>query len=177
MMFSQKAPCWCPFENRHPRTDNEYFEALAAAVFSARFNPDIVRTRWPSIRRAFGDFELRLVACWPHSEMEHLLASPGIIRNSKKLTAILRNARDLLKKAERYGSVRAYLNSCGGDGSVLIDELDSWMHLHWRAIHPLFSVLRRDSSKEAVSRVMYWLNAKESPLNHIARARHAAGLA
>jgi hypothetical protein len=51
--------CWCPFENRSPRTDDEYFEVLAAAVFSARFNPDIVRARWPSIRKAFAGFDLR----------------------------------------------------------------------------------------------------------------------
>jgi hypothetical protein len=58
-------PCWCPFDNRPPHTDDEYFEVLAAAVFSARFNPDIVRARWPSIREAFAGFDLPLVASWP----------------------------------------------------------------------------------------------------------------
>ena len=91
MVRSQKVPCWCPFENRHPETDNEYFEALAAAVFSARFKPDVVRKRWPSIRKAFAEFDLRLVASWPDSEVDRLLAYPGIIRNRKKVTAILRN--------------------------------------------------------------------------------------
>lgn len=128
MVLSKEAPCWCPFEHRHPQTDNEYFEALAAAVFSARFNPDIIRVRWPSIRKAFAGFDLRLVASWPDSEVDHLLAHPGIIGNRKKVIAILRNGRDLLEKAGRYGDVRAYLGSYAGDDSALVDELDSWMH-------------------------------------------------
>jgi DNA-3-methyladenine glycosylase I len=64
---------------------------LAAAVFSARFNPDLVRARWPSIREAFAGFDLRLVASWPDREVDRLLAYPGVIRNRKKVIAILRN--------------------------------------------------------------------------------------
>jgi 3-methyladenine DNA glycosylase Tag len=128
MVFSQNAPCWCPFETRRSRTDNEYFEVLAAAVFSARFNADIVRRRWPSVRTAFAEFDLHLVASWTDSEVDRLLACPGMIRNRKKVTAVLRNGRELLKKAERYGAVRAYLDSYGGDESGLVYELDSWMH-------------------------------------------------
>jgi 3-methyladenine DNA glycosylase Tag len=89
---------------------------------------DIVRVRWPSIRKAFVEFDLRLVASWPDTEVDRLLGSPGIIRNRKKVTAVLRNGRDLLRRAERYGSVRAYLSSYRGDDSALIDGLDDWMH-------------------------------------------------
>jgi DNA-3-methyladenine glycosylase I len=128
MVFVQNAPCWCPFEKRHPRSDDEYFEALAAAVFSARFTPEIVRARWPSIRAAFAEFDLRLVSSWPDSQVDRLLAYPGMIRNRKKVTAVLRNGREFLKKAERYGAVRAYLDSYGGDESALVHELDRWMH-------------------------------------------------
>lgn len=60
--------------------------------------------------------------------MDRLLASPGMIRNRKKVTAVLRNGRELLKKVERYGAVRAYLDSYGDDESALVHELDSWMH-------------------------------------------------
>jgi hypothetical protein len=46
---------------------------------------DIVRVRWPSIRKAFVEFDLRLVASWPDTEVDRLLGSPGIIRNRKKV--------------------------------------------------------------------------------------------
>ncbi len=119
---------WCPFADHPPETDDDYFEALAAAVFQARFNPAIVRQRWPWIRRAFADFRLRTVAGWADAEVERLLAEPGIIRNRKKVQATIRNARDLLQRAERYGSVRAYLESFGTDVEALVADLDGWAH-------------------------------------------------
>lgn len=79
-----------------PCSDNEPFEALTAAVFSARFNDDIVRDRWPAIRQAFAGFDLDRVASWPDGESERLLDYPGMIRNRKKIMATLGNARELL---------------------------------------------------------------------------------
>jgi len=124
----QDAPCWCPFEGRMPCSDNEHFEALTAAVFSARFNPGIVRSRWPAIRNAFAGFDLERVASWPDSESERLLAYPGMIRNRKKIMATLRNARELVRKVALYGSVQSYLASFGPSTQALIDELDGWVH-------------------------------------------------
>lgn len=123
-----QAPCWCPFEGGAPRSDNEHFEALTAAVFSARFHPDIVRNRWPSIRKAFADFALDQVAAWPDGETERILAHPGMIRNRKKVMATLRNARELLDKVKRHGSVHSYLVSRGPSMQALIEDLDGWAH-------------------------------------------------
>ena len=111
-----------------PRSDNEHFEALTAAVFSARFNPDIVRSRWPAIRQAFADFSLHRVASWTDAETERILACPGMIRNRKKIMATLRNARDLLGKVTQHGSVQSYIASFGTDTQTAIDELDGWAH-------------------------------------------------
>ena len=122
------APCWCPFEGRVPCTDNDHFEALTAAVFSARFNPDVVRNRWPAIRKAFVDFALDRVASWPDSDTERLLIYPGMIRNRKKVLATLRNARELRRKVTRYGSVQAYVASFGLNTQAVIEELDGWVH-------------------------------------------------
>ena len=111
-----------------PCSDNEHFEALTAAVFSARFNPDIVRMRWPAIRDAFAGFDLDRVASWPDGEIERLLTYPGMIRNRKKIMATLRNARKLLSKVKLHGSVQSYLALFGPSTQVLIDELDGWVH-------------------------------------------------
>ena len=124
----KQIPCWCPFAARAPWTDSEHFEALSAAVFSARFSVEIVRKRWPSIRAVFAGFDLRTVASWPDSEVDRLLAYPGMIRNRKKIMAVVRNARDLLVRVEEYGSVRGYLDSFRGDTAALIESLDTWAH-------------------------------------------------
>lgn len=123
-----RAPCWCPFEGRVPRSDDQHFEALTAAVFSARFNPDIVRIRWPSVRKAFGEFHLNLVASWPDSESERLLCYPGMIRSRKKVMATLRNARELAKRAFVHGSVQSYMDAFESDPEALVRELDGWAH-------------------------------------------------
>jgi 3-methyladenine DNA glycosylase Tag len=122
------APCWCPFEDRTPCSDDDHFEALTAAVFSARFNPTIVCRRWPSIRQAFADFHLRDVASWSDGEAEQILAYPGMIRNRKKVMATLRNARELLDKVRAHGSVQSYLASFGTDTQALLNELDGWVY-------------------------------------------------
>ncbi len=119
---------WCPFEGRTPQTDDEFLEAITASVFEARFNPAIVRQRWPHIREAFVRFHLREVAGWPDSEAERLMSAPGIIRNKKKIVATLYNARELLGLVREHGSVRAYLDSFGGDRVALVAAIDQWAH-------------------------------------------------
>ena len=70
--------------------DDEHFETLTAAVFCARFKPDIVRSRWRAIRRCFAYFNLAVVASWPEQEIERLMQQPGIIRNRKKIAPSIR---------------------------------------------------------------------------------------
>jgi DNA-3-methyladenine glycosylase I len=117
---------WCPLEGLPADSDDEHFEALAAAVFQARFRPEIVRARWPSIRAAFADFRLQVVASWPDEATRSLLGAPGMIRNEKKITATLRNARALARLSARAGGVRAYLDAFAPDTESLVDEIDRW---------------------------------------------------
>jgi hypothetical protein len=119
---------WCPFEDAPPTSDDEYFETLTAAVFGCRFSPEIVRVRWPATRSAFAGFSLTTVAFWPDDDVDRLLRSPGIIRSRKKIVATLRNARALLARARRYGSVRAYFETFRPDVGALVQELDGWAH-------------------------------------------------
>ncbi len=70
---------------------------------------------------------MREVAGWPDSEVERLLQAPGIIRNRKKISATLRNARELVALVERHGSVRSYLDSFADDAELVAD-IDTWAH-------------------------------------------------
>lgn len=59
-----------------------------------------------------------------------------MIRNRKKILAILRNARDLEALAARHGSALACLRSFG-DEEALVRDVDTWAHyigapsIHW----------------------------------------------
>jgi DNA-3-methyladenine glycosylase I len=124
----QAAPCWCPLQEGGVRTDDQHFETLTAAVFCARFKPDIVRSRWRAIRRCFAYFNLTVVASWPEHRIEWLMQQPGIIRNRKKIVATLRNAGELIRLRRRYGSVQAYLSPTQGHRSGLVQAVDRWAH-------------------------------------------------
>lgn len=121
---------WNPLGRRRPTTDDQLFELLTATVFQARFRPDIVQQRWPSIRRAFAGFQLETVARWEDERVTELLQYPGMIRSPKKLRATLRNARDLQERSRRFGGARRYLDSyrAHGDDEALVRELDTWAH-------------------------------------------------
>jgi DNA-3-methyladenine glycosylase I len=119
---------FCPLGGLPAVSDDDYFEALTAAVFSMRFRAPIVAARWPHMRRALADFRLAEVAAWPNEAVERLLQAPGVIRNPKKLRATLRNARDLAARAAAHGSVAAYLDCFRPDVEALVAELDRWVH-------------------------------------------------
>src|SRR5690606_17346728 len=125
-MSVQLVDGWNPLENRLPVHDDEVFELLTAAVFQARFRPDVVRARWPKIRRGFADFDLETVSRWPDDKTTELLAAEGMIRNTKKIRATLRNARDLQIRREQFGSALAYLSSFGPDPAALVQDIDTW---------------------------------------------------
>ena len=119
---------WNPLGRRRATSDDEIFELLTAAVFQARFRPDVVRARWPAIRHAFACFELARVAAWPDDVLAGLMGADGMIRNQKKILATLRNARDLQARSRQFGSARAYLQSFDGDLEAMVRDIDTWAH-------------------------------------------------
>ncbi len=94
-----------------PRSDRRYFELLTQAVFQAGFSWQVVRAKWPSIRRAFRGFDIDAVARFTVRDTARILSDPGIVRNRHKVAATVENARILRALARRHGSVRAYVAS------------------------------------------------------------------
>lgn len=148
----REVPCWCPLD-RPALSDDEIFEALTAAVFQARFRPDVVRARWPALRAAFAGFSLREVAGWTDGMAYALASKPGVIRNGKKLRATIRNARDLERRAREAGSALAYLDSFRPNVEALVRDMDEWAHYvgapSLRAFVRCAGVLRRWGASDA----------------------------
>ncbi|MBI2984160.1 MAG: DNA-3-methyladenine glycosylase I [Candidatus Kerfeldbacteria bacterium] len=94
-----------------PRSNDEYFEVLAKAIFQVGFNWKIVERKWPDIHRAFHGFHLHRVAALTDNNIDRLLKDPAIIRNGRKITAIVDNAGLFLKLAAEHGSIKKYLHS------------------------------------------------------------------
>jgi 3-methyladenine DNA glycosylase Tag len=96
---------------RRPADDNGYFEMLAQAVFQAGFSWRVVRDKWPGFQRAFDGFDIEKVARYDFTDIERLLADPGIIRNGRKIEAVIANARVMQGLIAEHGSFYAYLRT------------------------------------------------------------------
>lgn len=81
------------------------FERLSLEVFQAGLSWLIVLKKRPSLSAAFDGFQVDRVADYGPKDVERLLADAGIIRNRRKVEAVIENARRLkaLRTAEEGG--------------------------------------------------------------------------
>jgi len=96
-----------------PKTLGDYLEVLSKAVFQTGISWQVVDRKWPGIRDAFHGFDARAVAGMTERDLEALAADPRVIRNRRKLVAIVENARQMLDLEEQHGSFGRYLRSHG----------------------------------------------------------------
>ncbi|MEV0849363.1 DNA-3-methyladenine glycosylase I [Streptomyces sp. NPDC049954] len=78
---------------RPVRGDDALFERLALEAFQSGLSWITILRRRPAFRAAFADFRTAAVAEFTAQDRDRLLADPGIIRNGRKIDAVLANAR------------------------------------------------------------------------------------
>ncbi len=108
----EKQP-WMQRAGEYPRTDKDYFALLARAVLSAGLGPKVVESRWERMTDAFHQWEPSAVANMEESEVARLLSDPGIIRNRRKIEAVIQNAGLFQEVVRRERSFHAYLEGMG----------------------------------------------------------------
>jgi len=84
---------------------------LSKAVFNAGFSYQVVNNKWEDIKEVFYDFEPKIISNWTVDEISKALNSPKIIRNSRKITAIVSNANVFLDLLNKYKTFENYLKS------------------------------------------------------------------
>lgn len=98
----------------HPRGLADYLEVMSKAVFQSGMSWRVVDAKWLSIRQAFRGFEPMAVASLNGREIDRLAGDARVIRNRRKIEAIVENARRMLDLEEQHGSFKKYLRSHGG---------------------------------------------------------------
>jgi DNA-3-methyladenine glycosylase I len=68
------------------------FEALSLGIFEIGMSWEVVFHRRQAFRAAFADFEPGRVARFTDADVQRLLADAGIIRNHRKIEAVVHNA-------------------------------------------------------------------------------------
>jgi DNA-3-methyladenine glycosylase I len=112
MTASQQSqyPYWW-YKNKRPASDDGYFENLCRVIFQTGLNWHVVEKKWPTIKKAFRNFNVDIIAGFTDEDVKRLLSDRGVIRNRYKIHAIIENAKIFQQIAKRYGSFQKYLDS------------------------------------------------------------------
>src|SRR5512132_472218 len=87
-----------------PVGDAGWFERLSLEVFQAGLSWRTVLAKRDGFRRAFHDFEPKIVAAFTAKDVTLVLRDPGIVRNRAKVLATIENAKVVLALAHEHGS-------------------------------------------------------------------------
>jgi DNA-3-methyladenine glycosylase I len=90
---------------------DDYLEVLSKAVFQTGMSWQVVDNKWPDIREAFNDFDIHKVANLIEPDIDELTKDTRVIRNRRKLEAIVFNAQSMLRLDGEYGTFQNYLRS------------------------------------------------------------------
>jgi DNA-3-methyladenine glycosylase I len=89
--------------------DRLLFEFLVLEGAQAGLSWATILRKRENYRRAFDNFDPRLVAGYDEKKVMALLADPGIVRNRLKIAATIQNAKAFLAIQKEFGSFDAYV--------------------------------------------------------------------
>lgn len=97
-------------EYGYPLTDEaQLFERLCLEIFQAGLSWLLVLKKRDGMLRAFDGFDVDKVAAYGDGDLARLMADAGIIRNRRKLAAIVENARRVQELRDSHGSFALWL--------------------------------------------------------------------
>lgn len=103
------------------------FERLCLEIFQAGLSWLIVLKRREGLKQAFAGFVPERVAALTEPDVAALLADPRIIRNRRKVEAVVENARRLLALRHSHGSFAAWIEAMRVDETGAPRDKDSWV--------------------------------------------------
>jgi DNA-3-methyladenine glycosylase I len=108
-----------PPEKIIPKSLNDYLEIMSKSVFQSGMSWKVVENKWPSTREAFHNFDVRAIADFDEKDIEVLMQDTRVVRNFRKLNAIVYNAQKMLDLEKEYGTFQKYLRAHGDFDATL----------------------------------------------------------
>lgn len=100
-----------PPEQINPQSLDDYLEVMSKAVFQSGMSWKVVESKWPGTREAFRNFDIHQVAGMLDKDIDDLTGDTRVIRNYRKLAAVVSNAQRMLELEQEHGGFRNYLRS------------------------------------------------------------------
>ena len=95
----------------NPNRLGDYLEIMTKAVFQSGISWKVVSSKWPGIVEAFQGFDAETGAGCGEKKLDDLTGDTRVIRNRRKLEAIIGNARRMIELDEEFGGFQKYLRS------------------------------------------------------------------
>ena len=89
--------------------DNELFGRLIMEINQAGLSWETILKKEASFRKAYDNFNIKIIADYTQTDRERLLNDPGIIRNKLKVNAAIENAKTILQLQDEFGSFEKWL--------------------------------------------------------------------
>lgn len=136
-MENEKSRCpWCVGFNDYIRyhdqewgvpvySDEIHFEFLVLESAQAGLSWSTILKKRKGYRKAFADFDYKVVAEFPDSYIQELIQDAGIIRNELKIKAAVNNARRFMEVQAEFGSFSTYIWDFIGGKPVK----NTWEHI------------------------------------------------
>ncbi len=91
------------------RDDKLHFEYLILDTFQAGLSWRTILHKRENFRKAFSNFNPKIIAGYDKNKIKSLMDNKGIIRNRLKVTGAIKNAAAFLKIKEEFGSFDHYI--------------------------------------------------------------------
>ena len=104
-------PSGSPPEQIKPTSLDDYLEVMSKAVFQSGMSWKVVEAKWETTREAFDNFDVVKVAAYDEKDLDDLSKDTRVIRNYRKLSAIVSNAQMMIELEGEYGAFKKYLRS------------------------------------------------------------------
>jgi 3-methyladenine DNA glycosylase Tag len=112
-------PTATPPKQIKPTSLNDYLAVMSKAIFHSGMSWRVVENKWSDILKAFQGFDVDKVANLFPPEIDALAKDTRVIRNRRKIEAIVNNAQKMIDLDREHGSFKKYLQSHGDFGATL----------------------------------------------------------
>jgi DNA-3-methyladenine glycosylase I len=106
--------------------DRLMFEFLSLEGAQAGLSWQTILRKRENYRRAFHNFDVKKIASFGEADIQRMLADSGLVRNRRKIEAIINNARCFLQVQKEFGSFDRYIWQFTGYKTLRRPRVLSW---------------------------------------------------
>lgn len=108
--------------------DQKLFEFLVLESFQTGLSWAIVLKKREAFREVFAGFDPKVIIGFSEADVEKLMQDSRIIRNRKKIEAVIRNARAFIEIQKEFGSFSQYIWGFVG-GTPVINRFEKLLEI------------------------------------------------